>query len=108
MDAEFIKDLFASVGPVTIRRMFGGQGIYADGMIIAVVLSTGQLHVKGDDVSGPVYEAEGMERWRYINKKSGKPAAMPYWQVPESALDDPDDMGKWARLALETAIRAKG
>ena len=106
MDDEFLRDLFATIGPISIKRMFGGQGIYADGLIIAAVQS-GRLMVKGDALCSAQYEAAGMERWAYENPKTGKKTFMPYWQVPESALDDPDEMAKWARLALEAGGRSK-
>lgn len=105
-DPEFLGDLFASVGPITTRKLFGGLGIYAEGKIIAVVLSTGALFVKGDAQSAVDYEHLGMERWTYTNKKTGKHTAMPYWQVPDSALDEPDEMAELAGLAMQTAMRS--
>lgn len=106
MDDGFLQDLFSSVGPISIRKMFGGQGIYADGRIIAVVLSSGDLYVKGDADSAPTYEARGMPKWTYTNTKSGSTSSMPYWRVSETALDDADEMADLARLATETALRA--
>ncbi|MEO1701924.1 MAG: TfoX/Sxy family protein [Pseudomonadota bacterium] len=106
MDDEFLHDLFSSVGPITIKRMFGGQGIYADGMIIAAVQS-GRIMVKGDDQCAPAYESAEMIRWAYENPKSGNATLMPYWQVPDSALDDPEEMSRWAHMALGAARRTK-
>lgn len=103
MDNAAIEDMFEAVGPVTIRRMFGGKGIYARGIIFAVELR-GELMLKGDDESAPLLEEAGARRWHYAGK-SGKPVAMPYWTIPDEALDDPDMMAKWARIALDAAIR---
>lgn len=103
MDNAAIEEMFESVGPVTIRRMFGGKGIYARGIIFAVELR-GELMLKGDEDSAPLLEAAGARRWHYEGK-SGKPVAMPYWTIPDEALDDPDLMAKWARIALDAAIR---
>jgi DNA transformation protein len=105
MDQDHLRDLFEGVAPVTFRRMFGGHGIYRDGMIFAVVLRD-QLLLKGDAEVAADYEAAGMERWVYENAKSKKPVAMPYWTAPESALDDPDEMTVWARKAIEAARRS--
>ena len=105
MDEEFLKELFQSVGPINVRRIFGGQGIYVDGKIIAAV-QAGRLMVKGDDETTPQYQAAGMERWTYVHAKTGKKTQMPYWIVPESALDEPEEMAVWARLALEAGHRA--
>lgn len=103
MDNAAIEEMFEAVGPVTIRRMFGGKGIYARGVIFALELR-GELMLKGDAESAPILEAAGAIRWRYEGR-SGKPVAMPYWTLPDEALDDPDMMAKWARIALDAAIR---
>lgn len=103
MDNAAIEEMFEAVGPVTIRRMFGGKGIYARGVIFALELR-GELMLKGDAESEPFLEEAGAVRWRYKGR-SGKPVAMPYWTLPDEALDDPDMMAKWARIALDAAIR---
>jgi len=103
MDNAAIEEMFEAVGPVTIRRMFGGKGIYARGVIFALELR-GELMLKGDAESGPVLEEAGAVRWRYEGR-SGRPVAMPYWTLPDEALDDPDMMAKWARIALDAAMR---
>jgi DNA transformation protein len=103
MDNAAIEEMFEAVGPVSIRRMFGGKGIYARGVIFALELR-GELMLKGDAESAPLLEDAGASRWCYQGR-SGKPVAMPYWTVPDEALDDPEMMAKWARIALDAAIR---
>ena len=105
MDSEGISDLFSGLGPVSIRRMFGGKGIYFEGTIIAVELR-GELMLKGDGVVAPDYEAAGAKQWTYVHSRHGKTVAMPYWTIPDSALDDPDEMAVWARKAYEAGLRA--
>lgn len=107
MDREDIQDLFRAVGPVDIRRMFGGKGIYVDGRIIAVELR-GELMLKGDPVAGSLYEEAGSRQWTYAHSKSGKAVSMPYWPIPSAAFDDADEAEKWVRTALEAAIRLAG
>ena len=104
MDNERIAELFESLGPVTIRKMFGGKGVYVDGLIIAVE-ADGEMLLKADAQSAPAFEAAGCRQWTYDGKKG--PVKMPYWSIPETALDDPEEMGVWARRALDTARRAK-
>jgi DNA transformation protein and related proteins len=104
MDNAAIEELFAPLGPVTIRRMFGGKGIYHRGRIIAVELRD-ELMLKGDDLTAPALEAAGARRWTYEGR-GGKRVAMPYWSVPDAGFDDPDEMGRWLRLADEAAGRA--
>ncbi|MEL6436225.1 MAG: TfoX/Sxy family protein [Pseudomonadota bacterium] len=106
MDDAFIQDLFSSVGPVTIRKMFGGQGIYVDGTICAAVVD-GQLMVKGDDQCRAIYDEAGMAQWQTENAKTGRVSHMPYWQVPDGALDDPAEFAKWAEAGLHAALRSK-
>jgi DNA transformation protein and related proteins len=104
MDNIDIEEMFQSLGPVTIKRMFGGKGIYHMGRIMALEVR-GEMLLKADDVSAPEFEAAGARRWAYEGKK-GKPINMPYWSIPEEAFDDPDVMARWVRLAYEAAVRA--
>jgi len=106
MTEDDLRDLFAGLGPVAVKRMFGGKGIYFNGSIIAVELR-GELMLKGDEISAPELEAAGCARWRYIGSRHGKEVAMPYWTVPDGALDDPDEMAMWARKAYEAARRSE-
>ncbi|MEZ5781767.1 MAG: TfoX/Sxy family protein [Rhizobiaceae bacterium] len=104
MDTDSILDLFAGLGPVTIRRMFGGKGIYHNGVIFALELR-GDLMLKADAHSAPDFEAAGCTQWVYTNSRHGNAVAMPYWSVPDGALDDPEEMGPWAKKAYEAGLR---
>ncbi len=105
MDNVDIEEMFTAVGPVTIRRMFGGKGIYRDGVIFALFLFD-EIMLKADAQSAPEFSQAGSRQWVY--QRPGKsPVAMPYWSVPDSALDDPDEMATWARLALEAGLRSE-
>ncbi|KQQ91487.1 TfoX/Sxy family protein [Aureimonas sp. Leaf324] len=103
MDDDTIHELFATLQPITIRRMFGGKGIYADGRICALVLND-ELYLKTDCETASRFEAAGARRWTY-QREGAAPVAMPYHTVPDEALDDPDIMAGWARLAMGAAIR---
>ncbi|WFU10680.1 TfoX/Sxy family protein [Rhizobium sp. CB3090] len=105
MDNIEIEEMFQALGPVTIKRMFGGKGVYHMGRIVAVEVSDEML-LKADDVSAPEFAAAGARRWAYEGKK-GKPVNMPYWSIPDDAFDDPDIMARWVRLAYEAAVRAE-
>lgn len=105
MDEELLRELFAAIGPIQIRKFFGGQGIYADGIIIAVVVH-GELMLKVDAQSEPEFEEAGSRPWTYA--RPGKAAVrMPYSTMPDDAFDDPDIAGRWARLAFEAARRSE-
>lgn len=106
MDDEAIRDLFEGLGPVTIKKMFGGKGVYFDGLIIALEVG-GEIMLKADKESAPDFEEAGSRQWVYDGHKGRKPTAMPYWTIPESAVDDPDETAVWARKAAEAGRRAK-
>lgn len=105
MDTIEIEEMFQALGPVTIKRMFGGKGIYHMGRILALEVS-GEILLKADEVSAPEFEAAGARRWAYEGKK-GKAVNMPYWSIPDDAFDDPDIMAHWVRLAYQAAARAE-
>ena len=107
MDDELIADIFAGLGPVTTRRMFSGKGIYHDGLIVAIILR-GELMLKADAISAPDFAEAGARQFTYPNRRSGKTVEMPYWTMPESALDDPDELALWTRKAYEAALRSAG
>lgn len=102
---EYLQDLFAEVGPIRIKRMFGGAGIYLDDACFALVLRGEEILMRGDTDVGPKYEAEGSTQWIYENERRG-PVAMPYWRLPDSAQDDPEEAATWARLSLEPARKS--
>lgn len=102
---EFLLDLFSGMGRVEARRMFGGAGLYIDDACFAIVLGGERVMMRGDDTLADEFEADGGEQWVY-QRKGGKPTAMPYWSLPESALDDPEEACRWAARALGPARKA--
>lgn len=104
MDNEAIRDMFVSLGDVTIKRMFGGKGIYYQGTILALEVS-GDILLKADAQTAPAFADAGASQWSYAGK--AKPVAMPYWSIPDTALDDADEMAKWVALAWDAALRAR-
>lgn len=105
MDEEHLRDLFASLPAISIRRMFGGQGIYSDRVIVAIVLD-GELYLKCDPETEPAYEDAGCRRWRYT-RPGRNPVAMPYYRIPDEALEDADEMARWAGIAVTAARNAE-
>ncbi|MBY5339126.1 TfoX family protein [Rhizobium leguminosarum bv. viciae] len=105
MDNAGIEEMFQGLGPVTVKRMFGGKGIYHLGRIIALEVRDEML-LKADETSAPEFAAAGATQWTYEGKM-GKPVKMPYWSIPDEAYDDPDLMAKWVRLAYEASLRAE-
>jgi DNA transformation protein len=109
MDLDFIRDLFAPFGPVTIRRMFSGAGVFADGLMFALVVRD-VIYLKVDDTNRADFEREGSSPFTYTRgRKSGqlREHALPYWRLPERLYDDPDELAAWARRAFAAAERKK-
>lgn len=99
-DIAFAKELFSDIPNLTTRRMFGGLGIYAGDTIFALMRSDGQILVKAQD--GPFADKladEGAEKWT-TTRKNGKLSSMPYWTLPDAALDDPELAMQLAQDAL--------
>lgn len=109
MDADFIRDLFAPFRPVTIRRMFSGAGIFADGLMFGLVVRE-VIYLKADDSTAADFEREGCTPFTYTRgKKSGRPSehALPYWRLPERLYDDPEELAAWAARAFAVAERKR-
>src|SRR3978361_917437 len=104
MDRDFLIDLFSGFGPVTIRRMFSGFGISADGTNFAMALRSG-LYLRADERSIPRFEAAGSKPFQY-QARAKTVTVGSYWQLPERLYDDPEELTVWARAALAAAQRA--
>ena len=104
MDREFLIDLFSSFGPVTIRRMFSGYGISADGTNFALALRSG-LYLRADETTIPQFEAEGSRPFQY-QTRAKTVTVNSYWELPARLFDDTDELSVWARAALAAARRA--
>jgi DNA transformation protein len=104
MDRDFLIDLFADFGPVTIRRMFSGFGISADGTNFGLALRGG-LYLRADEQTIPRFEAERSKPFQYQTRTKTVTVGS-YWQLPERLYDDPEELTVWARAALAAAQRA--
>jgi DNA transformation protein len=98
-----LLDLLQPLGPVQAKRMFGGGGLYLDGTMFGLVADD-VLYLKADDENRAEFEAIGAPPFTY--ERRGKTLALSYFQAPEDALDDPDELLTWARSAWGAARRA--
>lgn len=93
-----VTEVLRPLGTITVRRMFGGAGVYCDGVIIALV-NDDVLYLKTDDTTRPAFNAEGTGPFRYATK-DGEHTLTSYWRAPERLFDDEDEMLVWAKRAL--------
>lgn len=84
--------------------MFGGYGIYRQGLMFALV-SDDVLYLKVDDRNRPAYEEAGTGPFTYDGK--GRTVTLPYWEAPSGLFDDADAMIEWAKGAFAAALRAR-
>ncbi|QIB32462.1 TfoX/Sxy family protein [Ancylobacter pratisalsi] len=105
MDEAAIADIFAAFGPVRCRRMFGGLGLYADGLMFGLVVRD-HIYLKTDGDFARALEMRGAEPFVY--EARGRKVTLSYWMLPEAALDDTEDAAELARTALGIARRAAG
>jgi DNA transformation protein and related proteins len=100
---EDIRELFAAFGTVTVRRMFGGVGIYAEETMFALV-HDGVIYLKVDGHNAAAFEREDLAPFTYTTK-DGKRGVTSYRRMPDRLYDDPDALAAWAREALAAARR---
>ena len=106
MDRDFLTDLFADFGPVTIRKMFSGYGISADGINFALALRSG-VFLRADETTIRQFEAEGSRPFQYQQRSTAKVVTVnSYWELPARLFDDSEALTEWARAALAAAQRA--
>ncbi len=99
---EYLPELFADFGPVTLRRMFGGTGIYHQGTLFAFVMDE-VLYLRGDERSAEHFLSRGLTRFEYA--RGGRKILLSYYRAPDEVLDDPSEAVIWARRAWESAQR---
>ncbi len=101
--ASHVVDLLQSVGPCYCKRMFGGFGIFLDGLMFGLIANN-DLYLKVDDDNREDFTALGLQAFTY--NKNGKLMQMSYSQAPEEAMEDLDVMRDWGAKAFAAALRA--
>ena len=102
--ARNLNDVFALFGAIETRRMFGGYGVYHDGLMFALVADD-VLYLKADENSAGSFVGLGLQQFEY--EKSGKKIRMSYYAAPEEIFDNPELAKEWAGRAYEAALRAR-
>jgi DNA transformation protein and related proteins len=102
----FAVDLLSGMGHVAARRMFGGAGLYAEGVMFGLV-DDDVIYLKVDEALKADLAAAGSRSWIYEGRKDGGPVETSYWSLPDAALDDPEEACAWGRRSLAVAQRLK-
>jgi DNA transformation protein and related proteins len=99
-----IRELFCIFGPVEVRRMFGGAGIFAGGTMFALV-HEGVIYLKVDEQNAPAFEREELGPFTYT-RRGERASLSSYRRMPDRLYDDPDELATWAKAALAAAGRS--
>lgn len=104
---EFIAhlcDQLRPLGPVSPRRMFGGYGLYLEGVMFGLVLHD-CLYLKADELNLPAFQALGMEPFTY--QRQGKTVRLSFHAPGAEVLEDREALLALTRQALAAAHRNK-
>lgn len=102
---DLARELFAGLGEVRTKRMFGAASLYC-GEVLFAIADDDVIWIKVDSASEPAFIEEGSPLFTYP-AKDGSPMTMPYRRLPDAALDDPDEATRWGRMGVEAALRKK-
>lgn len=98
----FVLELFGDLPDVSARAMMGGLAVYSRGRVFCLVALGDQIFLKAKGDLAEALAAEGSARFEFT-RGNGRLGRMPYWTLPEAALDDPELACQWGRRALEAA-----
>lgn len=100
-DPDRFDDLFASFGKIVVRRMFGGEGLFHDGLMFGLV-DNERIFLKTSEESRERFVAEGSGPFTY-QMKAGEGILTSYYELPDRLYDDPDELADWAHNAFAVA-----
>jgi len=101
---DYLLEQLEPLGAVSVRRMFGGAGIFYGSVMFALIADE-EMYLKVDDASRVAFEEAGIGPFTY--ESSAKPKVMKsYWRVPDDVMDDADDLVAWSRIAVDAALAA--
>ena len=100
---DYLKEVFEQFGPVQVRKMFGGYGIYHDGIMFGLVADE-TLYLKSDASIEDLFLARDLGAFEYERK--GKTFKMSYFLAPEEIYDNPETAHEWAQRSFDVAFRA--
>ena len=103
--ASYILDLLEPLGNIKARKMFGGFGIYKDGVFFALIADN-ILYFKVDNNNRSLYESMGSKPFSYEGKNK-KIVTMSYWEVPVDILENSTKLAQWVQQAVKAASLAK-
>ena len=102
---DWAEEQLSPLGLIRIKSMFGAFGFYADDLFFAII-DDDVLYFKADDLNRQRFVEAGCGIFQYPTG-DGSMNQLSYYQAPETAMDDQTELLEWARLGLESALRAR-
>ena len=99
---SFVLDQLEELGNVTPKSMFGGVGLYRDGLFFGIIAGD-VLYLKADDRTRVTFERAGSTPFKPYPDRAG---TMQYYSVPIGVVESPPELARWARDAVAVASRA--
>jgi DNA transformation protein len=106
VDPHRFDDLFQEFGPIVIRRFFGGEGIFAGEIMIGMVFDD-IVYLTTDLETRKSFAAEKCKPFKFTKHSTGEVVSTHWYAVPERLYDDPDELARWARVALTVASNSE-
>ena len=97
-----LNDIFRLFGPIEVRRMFGGYGIYREGIMFGL-LAGDTLYLKADTGNAPEFLKQGLPQFEY--RRKGKVTRLSYYAAPATVMEDCTEAARWGRSSFEAALR---
>lgn len=101
---EFVLELLTPLGGVRARAMFGGHGIYRGELMFAIIVDD-RMYFKADADTRKTFTKLGLAPFTYVAR--GKTQTLQYYEAPPEVFEEPEAMLKWARQAIDTALKAR-
>jgi DNA transformation protein len=102
--ADYVVELMSDWATVSARKMFGGHGIYRDGMMFALIVEE-ELFFKADAINVAQFKSEDSHPFTYQSKT--RIVEVSYWSAPPACLESPVAMSEWCQLGFAAAIRSR-
>jgi DNA transformation protein len=104
-DPHRFDDLFSEFGLVSLRRFFGGEGVFADGDVMIGMVFDGRIFFKTDEETIKAFKKEKCTPFSF--EKGGETVVTSWYSLPERLYDDPEELAGWARDAFRVAASSQ-
>jgi DNA transformation protein and related proteins len=100
----YILEQLEGLGAVRSNRMFGGVGLYGDGLFFGLI-DDDTVFFKTDGRNLGDYVSRDMPR--FMPDPARPAATLGYYQVPADVIEDPETLVTWARKSVAVALASQ-